>query len=212
MRSLHLALFACLLTVSACSAVVSPDPARLGGRDAAVPPGVDAAVPPRVDAATPPGVDAALPPVGLGDPNACGPSRTTCSSDRLCVGGSCQCRPPLTDVGGRCIDLQTDPDNCGMPGNRCGGRVCALGSCVNACPDGTRECDNACVNVRTDPLNCGECGRTCRATQACQGGECRDVSVAPGCTSCPCDACRGSTCCTLPVFGVPYCLDAERCP
>jgi hypothetical protein len=123
-------------------------------------------------------------------------------------------------VGGTCVDLASDPTNCGRPGNVCrGGAVCLMGNCVTggggggACPDGMRLCDGGCVNTRNDPLNCGECGRSCRANEACQGGECREVSFAPGCTSCPCDACGGGdVCCTLPRLGLPYCLNAERCP
>ncbi len=149
---------------------------------------------------------------GLTDPASCGPSRTRCGGGQLCVGGACVCRPPLTLVGGACVDLATDASNCGVPGTSCGGDVCAAGRCIPRCPDATRECDGACVDTRRDPLNCGDCGQRCNGTEACQDGNCRDVQIAAGCTSCPCDACRGLQCCTLPVFEVPYCLEADRCP
>lgn len=240
------------LTLGACSAVVSPDPTRLGGGHDAGAGALDARLDPTLDAACPgslvacggrcvdttrdpsacggcgracgagrecvasacvcpPSDPACAPVTGLGDPSRCGPSAVRCRDDQLCVSGACTCRPPLVAVGDRCLDLLTDPDNCGMPGMRCGG-VCAMGRCLDGCPDGTRSCDDACVDLRTDPTNCGECGRACRANEACQGGECRDVSLAIGCTSCPCEACRGSACCVLPRLELPYCLDADRCP
>lgn len=149
---------------------------------------------------------------GLTDPTACGSASVRCRNDQLCIDGACRCRPPLSSSGDACVDLASDPANCGMPGVRCGGGVCAAGHCVGGCPDGTRECDGACVDLRRDPLHCGECGRACRATEACEDGDCRDVEIATGCTSCPCDACRGNVCCVLPRYDVPYCLDADRCP
>jgi len=150
---------------------------------------------------------------GLTDPTACGPASERCRRGRLCIDGECRCRPPLSPVGDECVDLETDPDHCGMPRARCDDAVCALGRCVEDCPDGTRECHDACVDLRRDPLNCGGCGRGCRATEACQDGDCRDVALAPGCASCPCEACEDdSVCCLLPRYDSPYCLDAERCP
>ena len=237
--------------LSACSAIVSPDPRSLGGADGSVVTDVtladDGPTPcpmPLVacgsrcldlsgdvtscgacgracaagqacisgSCACPPGDPACGSTRGLTDPGACGPASARCRADQLCIDGACRCRPPLGSVGDACVDLETDPENCGMPGMQCRGGVCAMGRCVPGCPDGTRECDNACVNLRSDPLHCGECGRACRNTEACQDGDCRDVEVAAGCVSCPCEACRGNQCCTLPGYGVPYCLDADRCP
>jgi hypothetical protein len=221
MRTLASLLSLLTLTASACSAVVAPDPGRLGlghdggpghdGGTASLDVGAALDVGPTdldVGASLP---DAASPTGGLTDPSACGPSRVRCADARLCIADRCVCRPPLTDVGGACVDLATDPQNCGMPGNVCRG-VCAMGVCAGACPDGTRECDGACVNLRRDPLNCGECGRACRANEACQDGSCRDIEIATGCTSCPCTSCRGLLCCMVPRFEVPYCLEADRCP
>lgn len=148
---------------------------------------------------------------GLGDPAACGAARTACDRDQLCVGGACVCRPPLVAVSGACVDLSTDPNNCGAPGMVCADS-CALGHCARACPDGTRDCDGACVDTRSDSANCGDCGRACGPSETCQGGNCRDISPARGCTTCPCAACEGRACCVLPRLDVPYCLDADRCP
>ena len=150
--------------------------------------------------------------VGFGNPVDCGPSHAVCVTGQLCVGGACVCRPPLTPLGGACIDLATDPQNCGTPGMVCAD-ACTGGMCVGACPDGTRDCDGACVRTQSDTLNCGACGNACSARQICQGGDCRDVTPARGCTSCPCADCGGGRrCCTLPRLMIPYCLDADVCP
>lgn len=251
MRSTVLSLSFTLSVLTACSAVVSPDPLRLGGQDGSIADDValaadgallcpgplvacgsrcldlssdvtscgacDRACGPGqacisgtcACAPTDPACGAAR---GLSDPTSCGPASVRCRDDQLCLDGACRCRPPLGSVGDACVDLASDPSHCGMPGVRCSGGVCAMGRCVGGCPDGTRECDGACVDLRRDPLHCGECGRACRATEACQDGDCRDVRVASGCASCPCDACRGDVCCMLPRYDVPYCLDADRCP
>lgn len=147
----------------------------------------------------------------IGDPADCGDAHARCATGQLCVLGRCECRPPLVSVGGACVDLTSDPTNCGMPGVRCPG-VCSAGVCRTACPDGQTECDGACVDLRRNPLHCGDCGRACNGGQACVSGDCRDLSGAPRCTTCPCDACGGLRCCTLPRFDVPYCLEAGACP
>jgi len=151
--------------------------------------------------------------VVLGNPNDCGASHARCASLQLCVSGACVCRSPYTDVGGTCIDLTTDPMNCGAPDHVCAGR-CAAGVCVPGdCPRGTTSCNGACVDLRRDPGNCGDCGNACSGTQIC-AGQCRDVVVPTGCTSCPCSACRGGTqCCAYPGLSTPVCIDnVDACP
>lgn len=233
-----------------CSALVSPDIARLGDagpsssqNDAAVIPGIDSGTPgvcgageldcggtcvnPSNDPSHCGGCanacDATQSCISgvctggsgsvLGNPNDCGASHAVCASLQICLGGACLCRMPYTDVGGTCIDLASDPNNCGAPGHVCPGR-CASGVCVPGdCPAGLTSCDGACVDLRRDPGNCGDCGNTCSGSQLCIG-QCRDVSVPAGCTSCPCDACGGGAqCCTYPGLGAPVCIDGvDFCP
>lgn len=73
-----------------------------------------------------------------------GPSATVALSVRRCV----QC-------GSRCVDVATDPENCGA----CGVRV-ADGTCVEGrpgCSGGRQACGAQCVDLRTDPAHCGQC-------------------------------------------------------
>lgn len=151
--------------------------------------------------------------VVFGNPNDCGASHAVCDALQVCIAGACVCRSPYTNVGGVCIDLGSDPNNCGRPGNVCPNR-CAGGVCISGtCPRPSTSCDGACVDTRRDPGNCGGCGNVCDGTQIC-AGQCRDVIVPTGCTSCPCDACNGgSQCCTYPGLSTPVCIDGvDFCP
>ena len=45
------------------------------------------------------------------------------------------CSVPLTKCNGKCVNLQTDPSNCGICGNACdGGSPCVNGTCPLSCP------------------------------------------------------------------------------
>src|SRR5438132_998165 len=74
---------------------------------------------------------------------------------------------------GRCLDLHTDPHNCGSCGHRCSsGHVCSKGRCTLVCPSGETNCSGHCVHLATDPHNCGTCGHACPTGQTCSGGKC----------------------------------------
>lgn len=77
-----------------------------------------------------------------------------------CAGG------PLTSCGSQCVDLTSDPNNCGSCGKRCN----TSASDCNFCSGGT--C--APHNLQNDPSNCGTCGHMCDiATQVCSAGVCQ---------------------------------------
>lgn len=145
----------------------------------------------------------------IGDPDACGPAMESCGPDEWCVADACACRPGLTRVDAGCVDLSSDPDNCGIPGNVCVGGVCARGECADACPDGTMRCGRECVR-RFDPRHCGECNDSCGADEVCVEGDCRDYRPAP-CLSCPCGACGEDPCCGVGDVGV-ICVNGDECP
>jgi Stigma-specific protein, Stig1 len=88
----------------------------------------------------------------------------------------------LTDCGGGCVDLSSDPFNCGACGNVCPGGVCEGGICSAppiACVLTETNCGGVCVNLWSDPFNCGGCGIAC-ASGVCEGGTCSSVHFTIG--------------------------------
>jgi hypothetical protein len=86
-----------------------------------------------------------------------------------CSGSACAC-PPQNMCGGTCVQIQSDPGNCGACGNACPtGAACSNGTCQ--CPSGQTSCNGACIDTTTDTANCGGCGVKC--TQTCEVAHCR---------------------------------------
>ena len=56
-----------------------------------------------------------------------------------------------------CVDITSDPNNCGGCGNPCGSQSCCAGNCVDT--------------MGSDNSNCGGCGVTCNGT--CVNGSCQ---------------------------------------
>jgi hypothetical protein len=59
---------------------------------------------------------------------------TSCGAGQICQGNQCVAEPivcvaPLTNCGGNCVNLQTDPGNCGSCGNVCPSGTCQNGVC-----------------------------------------------------------------------------------
>lgn len=86
-----------------------------------------------------------------------------------------ECPPGQTDCGGTCVDVQSDPVNCGGCGNYCPTGRCAQGAC--ACPDGLTDCGGSCVDLQADPNNCGACFVGCEEGADCAGGQCRGIAL-----------------------------------
>jgi hypothetical protein len=90
--------------------------------------------------------------------------------------------PDATDVApmmcnGKCVDLNSDPKNCGACSQPCNltGEVCILGMCL--CPAPQTACGNQCVDLNTDSSNCGSCGHNCE-NNPCDMGVCQASMIA----------------------------------
>ncbi len=102
-----------------------------------------------------------------------------------CLAGDQQLGTCCAD--GSCVDIATDPENCGACGTSCHGQVCVGGTCLLAACDfksqngfcGTAGdltslcCGTDCVDTATDNDNCGRCGLVCRGGESCQDGTCQ---------------------------------------
>jgi len=64
--------------------------------------------------------------------------------------------------GVACVDLESNPNNCGTCFNVCTGSGMTI-SC----------CDAACVDNTSDPKNCGSCGVVCEAGTTCVANVCQ---------------------------------------
>jgi hypothetical protein len=123
-----------------------------------------------------------------------------------------------------CVDLQTDPANCGVCGNQCDpGATCTAGGCT--CTAGQIDCGGTvgCRNISTDPNHCGSCNgpnHQCIPGDTCVAGVCTcpmgeitcaglggQVCTTPATDPANCNACghaceQGDTCvagvCTCP--------------
>ena len=113
----------------------------------------------------------------------------------MCVG----CAGATTCCGETCIDLASDPNNCGGCGAVCPAGanaaevVCAASTCaITTCAAGFADCDgdaaNGCETVLGTDANCGACGDACTTAGAtCGGGGTPGVCGAPP----PADTCGG---------------------
>ncbi|WP_438032450.1 MopE-related protein [Sorangium sp. So ce204] len=122
-----------------------------------------------------------------------GEGRALCGADGArCVSGRCECPagqgycPLESATGFHCIDVQSDPENCGACGASCpADTTCVGGQCT--CADGLALCGSTCVDLAEDERHCGACG------EACGEGDCIDgVCTACGGVGEPC--CDGASC------------------
>jgi hypothetical protein len=117
----------------------------------------------------------------------------------------CGCPDKKTRCADECVNLHSDPHNCGRCGHACGaGSSCVAGRCTTTteCQPGQTVCAGVCVDLQSDPQNCGTCGTTCSsyfATSSCVSGTCKIDSCDPNWINCngnPLDGCNcfGTTC------------------
>ena len=149
---------------------------------------------------------------------------------QVCTNGACVCRPLLTDCGGgACVDLESDPANCGACGKTCStGEVCLSsaigmpGACTpvlptSPCPANYTDCKaEGCVltaAMKGNPIHCGGCNNVCAPNEICTTGatpSCVKYFASPSCTACPCTACGGDhRCCEM--GGAALCVEGAVC-
>jgi hypothetical protein len=85
------------------------------------------------------------------------------------TGPACNPTPPCalgcSTCSGACVDLASDPSNCGGCGTVCNATLtCQSGVC--ACPPGQTSCSGVCADLQSSASHCGSC------TNACEGGVC----------------------------------------
>jgi hypothetical protein len=116
---------------------------------------------------------------GGGVPNQCGSActPTTCAAQSATCGSipdgcggmlNCgTCSSGTTCCSNSCVNLDTDPGNCGSCGNGCANATpqCVAGVCSN-CVAPLTNCQGQCVDTQTNVNNCGAC------LQVCLGGDC----------------------------------------
>jgi hypothetical protein len=91
----------------------------------------------------------------------------------MCVAGSCECVGGGGLCDGACVDVQSDPQNCGDCGTTCGpDKVCWIGVCADTCGVELTDCGGACVDTDSNPDHCGVCNNTCGGGNSCDGGGC----------------------------------------
>ena len=105
---------------------------------------------------------------------------------KKCGGGKSLC-------GGKCVNLATDENNCGVCGSACASdATCDRGRCSGgACPVGLTACAGTCVDLNNSSSNCGGCGKVCPTNTTCRSGVCQSP-CAPGTVLC------GNSCCPAP--------------
>ncbi len=99
----------------------------------------------------------------------------TCPAGQSCSAGACLCNAGLTLCGNTCVDLSTQPTDCGSCGHGCdGGQACSSGNCgINPCNADQALCSGMCVDLSTSAPNCGACGAACGGGRNCVGSQCQ---------------------------------------
>jgi hypothetical protein len=106
---------------------------------------------------------------------------------------------------GTCVDLLTDPNNCGSCGNSCQGGTCSAGTCTSQCvPGSTRCCDaTSCGTFAEDTGPNTVFTQTCGSDQAWHTTTTCEICQAGGQSICT--MCGGVASCNVGNNGIPGC-------
>ena len=104
------------------------------------------------------------------------------------TGGATSCAPNQSKCTGVCVDLSSDPLNCGTCGTACfATQVCSSGQCV--CPtDNPDLCGTRCVNLQNTTTDCGACYKGC-SPMRCIAGSCACATTDITCSTAAGQAC-----------------------
>jgi hypothetical protein len=147
-----------------------------------------------------------------------------CPQGASCVSGKCVCpagQVPCSTTNpleftAKCVDLQSDLENCGACNHACSAppnamAVCAGGQCDFVCNAGftrigdvccpnERVCGTTCLATACDPTQCqvcdpasGTCVSTCKSGETCLGGVCCPDAKVCG-NTCLATACSATNC------------------
>lgn len=89
--------------------------------------------------------------------------------------GPLQCPDQWAICSDQCIDVTSDPQNCGTCGNMCASDVCVNGACLVCAPIET-VCSRQCVNTGSNPDNCGGCDSSC-GSGLCSNSQCEATNT-----------------------------------
>ena len=131
-----------------------------------------------------------------------GPPPGDAGSDApLCPGSEIEC-------GGKCVNTQTDTQNCGMCAKTCtlpgdagllGGGTwdCDAGACAVQCPKmgATTFCTDGCYDTTSNASHCGSCTTTCTGKSCCSSSCVDTTSDSNNCGGCG-KSCSGKACCS----------------
>ena len=98
-------------------------------------------------------------------------AQANCGNAPPCQGGQACC-------GGVCLDVTSDPANCGAcnaacaSGETCAANQCGCGMAGNHCAAPMACCSATCTDITTDSTNCGTCNTVCMGGDTCMSGTC----------------------------------------
>lgn len=119
---------------------------------------------------------------------------TTTTSVQTSTVSSCPCAAPSGICNGQCLNLDTDPNNCGSCGNVCDSGTCRNGLCLSP----------SCAGQTCDTFTACGPGGSCVCASVAGGGLCADGQTpCAGLADCTVDSdcptgrlCALNTCCT----------------
>ncbi len=88
----------------------------------------------------------------------------------MAVDGPLVCSGQQAICNNQCVDLTSDPENCGDCNILCSSGVCTGSTCL-VCAAEETVCGQQCANTATDPDNCGDCSIPC-SSGLCSNGQC----------------------------------------